>query len=39
MKLFFGEILNDKVIIDSDEQHHISKVLRMKEGDALCNRW
>ncbi|AFR36688.1 RsmE family RNA methyltransferase [Riemerella anatipestifer] len=35
MKLFFGEILNDKVIIDSDEQHHISKVLRMKEGEIL----
>ncbi|MHA3045748.1 RsmE family RNA methyltransferase [Riemerella anatipestifer] len=35
MKLFFGEILNDRVIIDADEQHHISQVLRMKEGEML----
>ncbi|MDY3363126.1 RsmE family RNA methyltransferase [Riemerella anatipestifer] len=35
MKLFFGEILNDRVIIDADEQHHISKVLRMKEGEEI----
>ncbi|WPC14693.1 hypothetical protein LEQ04_08980 [Riemerella anatipestifer] len=35
MKLFFGEILNDRVIIDADEQHHISKVLRMKEAEEI----
>lgn len=34
MKLFFGQIFPD-LIIDSDEQQHITKVLRMKEGEEI----
>lgn len=35
MKLFFGELNNDQVIIDSEEQTHIVKVLRMREGEEI----
>lgn len=34
MKLFFGQIFPD-LIIDSDEQLHINKVLRMREGEEI----
>lgn len=34
MKLFFGQIFPD-LIIDSDEQQHITKVLRMREGEEI----
>lgn len=34
MKLFFGEIF-PKVIINDDEQQHIVKVLRMREGEEI----
>lgn len=34
MKLFFGEIFPE-IHIDTDEQHHILKVLRMKENDEI----
>lgn len=34
MKLFFGQISPD-LIIDSDEQQHITKVLRMREGEEI----
>lgn len=34
MKLFFGQIFPD-IIIDSDEQQHIAKVLRMREGEEI----
>ncbi len=34
MKLFFGQIFPD-LIIDSDEQLHITKVLRMREGEEI----
>ncbi len=34
MKLFFGQIFPE-IIIDADEQQHISKVLRMKNGDEI----
>ncbi|MCD9855076.1 16S rRNA (uracil(1498)-N(3))-methyltransferase [Epilithonimonas sp. JDS] len=34
MKLFFGQIFPD-IIIDSDEQQHIVKVLRMREGEEI----
>jgi len=33
MKLFYGEINKTEVIIHEDEQQHITKVLRMKEGE------
>ncbi|KMQ62877.1 rRNA methyltransferase [Chryseobacterium sp. FH2] len=35
MKLFYGEISDDKVIIHDDEQQHIVKVLRMKNGEEI----
>jgi 16S rRNA (uracil1498-N3)-methyltransferase len=35
MKLFFGEINNGKVIINEEEQQHIVKVLRMKNGEEI----
>ncbi|KFC18500.1 RsmE family RNA methyltransferase [Chryseobacterium sp. FH1] len=34
MKLFFGQIFPE-IIIDSDEQQHITKVLRMREGEEI----
>lgn len=34
MKLFFGEIFPE-INIDTNEQHHILKVLRMKENDTI----
>ena len=34
MKLFFGKIFPE-IIIDSDEQQHITKVLRMREGEEI----
>jgi len=34
MKLFFGQIFPD-LIIDYDEQQHITKVLRMREGEEI----
>lgn len=35
MKLFFGEINNGKVIINDEEQQHIVKVLRMRNGEEI----
>lgn len=35
MKLFYGEIAHQQVIINDDEQQHIVKVLRMKEGEEI----
>ncbi|MDM1556982.1 RsmE family RNA methyltransferase [Chryseobacterium indologenes] len=35
MKLFYGEITGNKVIINDEEQQHIVKVLRMKEGEDI----
>ncbi|MBF8455578.1 16S rRNA (uracil(1498)-N(3))-methyltransferase [Kaistella sp. G5-32] len=35
MKLFYGEIIGDQVIIDSEEQTHIVKVLRMRSGEEI----
>ncbi|KIC62076.1 RsmE family RNA methyltransferase [Chryseobacterium taiwanense] len=35
MKLFFGEINNGKAIINEEEQQHIVKVLRMKNGEDI----
>lgn len=36
MKLFYGEITQDDIVnIDSEEQLHIAKVLRMKPGEEL----
>lgn len=35
MKLFYGEINQDSVFINEDEQLHIQKVLRMREGDEI----
>lgn len=35
MKLFFGEINNENVIINDEEQQHIVKVLRMKDGEEI----
>ncbi|MCW3161512.1 RsmE family RNA methyltransferase [Chryseobacterium oryctis] len=35
MKLFYGEIEGNKVIINSEEQQHIVKVLRMKDGEEI----
>jgi len=34
MKLFFGQVLPE-IIIDSNEQQHIVKVLRMREGETI----
>ena len=35
MKLFYGEITGNAVIIHEEEQQHISKVLRMKAGEEI----
>ncbi|MCW3169162.1 16S rRNA (uracil(1498)-N(3))-methyltransferase [Chryseobacterium sp. 09-1422] len=35
MKLFFGEINNGTAIINDEEQQHIVKVLRMKDGEEI----
>lgn len=35
MKLFYGEIKGNQVTINDEEQQHIVKVLRMKEGEAI----
>lgn len=35
MKLFFGEINNGKAVINEEEQQHIVKVLRMKNGEEI----
>lgn len=35
MKLFYGEISENTVIINNEEQQHIVKVLRMKSGEEI----
>lgn len=35
MKLFYGEINGEQVIINEEEQQHIVKVLRMRDGEKL----
>lgn len=35
MKLFYGKIADNQVIIDNDEQTHIVKVLRMRSGEEI----
>ncbi len=35
MKLFYGEIEGNKVAINDEEQQHIVKVLRMKNGEEI----
>lgn len=35
MKLFYGEINDKNVIINDEEQQHILKVLRMRDGDEI----
>lgn len=35
MKLFYGEINGEQVIINEEEQQHIVKVLRMRDGEEL----
>lgn len=35
MKLFFGEIHDNIAILNEEESHHFSKVLRGKEGDII----
>ena len=35
MKLFYGEISGNTVIINNEEQQHIVKVLRMKSGEEI----
>lgn len=35
MKLFYGEINGNKVTINDEEQQHIVKVLRMKNGEEI----
>ena len=35
MKLFFGNIENGKVEINDEEQQHIVKVLRIREGEEI----
>ncbi|GAB0157133.1 16S rRNA (uracil(1498)-N(3))-methyltransferase [Chryseobacterium sp. Alg-005] len=35
MKLFYGQIENNTAIINDEEQQHIVKVLRMKEGEEI----
>jgi len=35
LKLFYGEITKESVFLHKDEQTHISKVLRMNEGDRI----
>ncbi len=35
MKLFYGEIEGSQVTINDEEQQHIVKVLRMKNGEEI----
>ena len=35
MKLFYGEIAENRVLIDNEEQTHIVKVLRMRSGEEI----
>lgn len=35
MKLFYGEISDNRAMINEEEQQHIVKVLRMKTGEAI----
>ena len=35
MKLFHGEIINNTVTINDEEQTHIAKVLRMRNGEEI----
>lgn len=35
MKLFYGEITGERVDIDNEEQTHIVKVLRMRQGEEI----
>ena len=35
MKLFYGEVSNNQVIINDEEQTHIVKVLRMRSGEEI----
>jgi 16S rRNA (uracil1498-N3)-methyltransferase len=35
MKLFYGEIEGNQVLINDDEQQHIVRVLRMKNGEEI----
>ncbi len=35
MKRFFGRMVGEKIIIENSEFFHLSKVLRMKEGDKI----
>lgn len=35
MKLFYGEISNNSVTINDEEQTHIAKVLRMRNGEEI----
>lgn len=35
MKLFYGEIINNQVFINDEEQLHIVKVLRMRNGEEI----
>ncbi len=35
MKLFYGEIKGNQVMINDEEQQHIVKVLRMKDGEEI----
>lgn len=35
MKLFYGEIKDNQVYINDEDQQHITKVLRMREGDEI----
>ncbi|WP_027377651.1 RsmE family RNA methyltransferase [Kaistella palustris] len=35
MKLFYGEISDNQVFIDAEEQTHIVKVLRMRDGEDI----
>ncbi|WP_160140254.1 RsmE family RNA methyltransferase [Chryseobacterium sp. c4a] len=35
MKLFYGEIADHNVIINDEEQQHIVKVLRMRDGEEI----
>lgn len=35
MKLFYGEITRNEVIINDEEQQHIVKVLRMRDGEDI----
>ena len=35
MKLFYGDINGNKVLINDEEQQHIVKVLRMRDGEDI----